>query len=193
MSRIKKIISIFFVCVWIGMSGVHSHAWVWAHRYLQRSSDLCMSLGTHAHADICSAPVLTSLSPLMTLHCTGWGTVSIWCLLFWLTCWQANCLLLLRQWSSRSAAKATWAFMWGLRVSVIMLVRQIHFPLNHTSSPHSYVLFICLLFYCVCTRYTHVPGCTCGSQKAALEFVLFWLRGLNSGRLCGMHFTCWDS
>lgn len=144
-----------------------------------------MSLATRAHADICSAPVLTSLSPLMTLHCTGWGTVSIWCLLFWLTCWQANCLLLLRQWSSRSAAKPTWAFMWGLRVSVIMLVRQIHSPLNHTSSPHSYVLFICLLLYCVCTRYTHVPGCTCGSQKAALEFVLsfhtFLVAGIELG------------
>lgn len=104
--------------------------------------------------------MLTSLSSLITLHLTDWGSLSIWCLLVWLKCWQAHSLwetslLLPRHWRPGRPAKPTWMFMGALRPSVIMLACHALFLLNHVSSPHFYILFSWLvgwlLLYCVCT------------------------------------------
>lgn len=94
----------------------------------------------HVYVDICRAPMLTSLSSLITLHLTDWGSLSIWCLLVWLKCWQTNLLwetslLLPRHWGSGRAAKPTWMFVWAPRSSGIMLACQVLFPPKHISSP----------------------------------------------------------
>lgn len=139
--------------------------------------------------------MLTSLSSLITLHLTDWGSLSIWCLLVWLKCWQANSLwetslLLPRHWRSGRAAKPTWMFMWALRASVIMLACHVLFPLNHVSSPHFYILFgwLVVCFFIACAHmYACAMWCTCGGQKATWSW---WFWGLNSGHLRGIHFTC---
>lgn len=103
--------------------------------------------------------MLTSLSSLITLHLTDWGSLSIWCLLVWLKCWQANSLwetslLLPRHQRSGRAAKPTWMSVWAPRPSGIMLACQVLF--HQTTSPAHFYLLCFWLFgwlplHCVCT------------------------------------------